>query len=289
MKTYRTIKELRAALESARQGGASIGLIPTMGALHEGHASLIRAAVQETGFAVVSVFVNPTQFGPTEDLAAYPRPLEADCRLAESLGAQAVFAPEVGEMYPSGEPAWVEVGGHLTGILCGRSRPDHFRGVTTVVAKLFNIVGPCRAYFGQKDGQQAQVVRRMAAELFMPVEVVIKPLIREADGLALSSRNVYLSSSQRAAALVLFKSLAEAGACLERGEREPQKITALLKARIKAEPLAELDYAEIYSFPELNDPGPEICGPVMIALAARVGSTRLIDNLVWPEKPALDA
>lgn len=288
MEIYRSVKELRAALARARQTGAAIGLVPTMGALHEGHASLIRAAASETDYVVVSLFVNPTQFGPGEDLAAYPRTLEADCRLARGLGVQAIFQPEAPEMYPAGEQVWVEVTGPLAEVLCGRSRPGHFRGVTTVVAKLFNIVGPCRAYFGQKDGQQAQIIRRMAAALFMPVEVVVKPTVREADGLALSSRNAYLSPEQRTAALVLSRSLAEAEALLNQGERDIQKIMARIRERIKAEPLAELDYAEAYAFPDFGLVGPVINTPVMIALAVRFGRARLIDNLVWQDGAAAE-
>ncbi|MDR2006001.1 MAG: pantoate--beta-alanine ligase, partial [Acidaminococcales bacterium] len=207
MLLLKTVREACAACREAKGRGGGVGLVPTMGALHAGHASLIKAAARENDFVVVSVFVNPTQFAPTEDLDAYPRSLEKDCALAEEMGAQAVFAPAAAQMYPGGEGVWVEVAGRLTEILCGRSRPAHFRGVTTVVAKLFNIIAPDRAYFGQKDGQQAQVIRRMAAELFIPVEIKIMPIVREADGLALSSRNAYLSERERAAALVLSRSL----------------------------------------------------------------------------------
>ncbi len=280
MKIFTTIQDLRDDLRPARAAGNSVGLVPTMGALHEGHGSLIRAACAENDYVVVSNFVNPTQFAPTEDLDAYPRTLEADCRLADEIGARAVFAPPVAEMYPQGDPVWVEVAGHLTGILCGRSRPTHFRGVTTVVAKLFNIVGPCRAYFGQKDGQQAQVIRRMVEDLFMPVELRILPIIREADGLALSSRNVYLSPAERAAALALSRSLNEAKSLVAGGERNTQAVLKHIVGRIEAEPLAKLDYAELYSFPDLTEMGERLSGRVFIALAVKFGGARLIDNLV---------
>lgn len=280
MKIFTDIKELRVDLDRARAAGHSVGLVPTMGALHEGHGSLIRAACAENGYVVVSNFVNPTQFAPTEDLDAYPRSLEADCRLAKEIGAQAVFAPEVQEMYPEGDSTWVEVTGHLTGILCGRTRPTHFRGVTTVVAKLFNIVGPCRAYFGQKDGQQAQVIRRMIQDLFMPVELRIMPLIRESDGLAMSSRNAYLSLEERRAALVLSRTLNEAKKMMEGGQRDKAAVVAFITDKIKAEPLGALDYAEIYQFPDLSEMGATLSGQVFIGLAVKFGSARLLDNVV---------
>lgn len=280
MKIFTNIKELREDLERARAAGQSVGLVPTMGALHEGHGSLIRAACAENGYVVVSNFVNPTQFAPTEDLDAYPRSLEADCRLAKEIGAQAVFAPEVQEMYPEGDSTWVEVTGHLTGILCGRTRPTHFRGVTTVVAKLFNIVGPCRAYFGQKDGQQAQVIRRMINDLFMPVELRIMPLIRERDGLAMSSRNAYLSSEERQAALVLSRTLNDAKKMMQGGQRDKVAIVDFITDSIKSESLGSLDYAEIYQFPDLSEMGATLSGRVFIGLAVKFGGARLIDNVV---------
>jgi pantoate--beta-alanine ligase len=280
MLLLKTVEQAHKACREAKKRGASIGLVPTMGALHAGHASLIGAAAAENAFVVVSVFVNPTQFAPTEDLGSYPRALEKDCALARAMGAQAVFAPDAGQMYPGGEEVWVEVAGRLTGILCGRSRKSHFRGVTTVVAKLFNIVAPDRAYFGQKDGQQAQVIRRMAEELFMPVKIRIMPIVREDDGLALSSRNIYLSGKERAAALVLSRSLRAAAAKIEEGEKEPAAIAALLKSLVAAEPLAQLEYAEIYSFPSLAEFAGNIEGQAFIALAVKIGRTRLIDNIV---------
>ena len=280
MKIFTSISTLQNDLAAARSGGSTIGLVPTMGALHEGHGSLIKAACAENDYVVVSNFVNPTQFGPNEDLAAYPRDLEGDCRLAEQIGAQAVFAPAVEDMYPEGSAAWVEVTGRLTSILCARTRPTHFRGVTTVVAKLFNLVGPCRAYFGQKDGQQAQVVRRMIQDLFMPIEMRIMPIIREADGLALSSRNAYLSPSEREAALVLPRALIGARDMIEGGEKNKGRILAFIRDRIASEPLGRLDYAEIYKFPSLEELPESISGKIFIAAAVKFGGARLIDNQV---------
>ena len=216
MKLCRTTAELREEIALAKTAGKTIGLVPTMGALHEGHASLIKAAAMENELVVVSVFVNPTQFGPNEDLDAYPRTLDADCKLAESCGADIVFAPTPAEMYPSEDMTWVEVTGDITKVLCGRTRPIHFRGVTTVVAKLFNLAQPDHAYFGQKDAQQAEVLKRMVKDLFFNVKLRIMPIVREADGLAKSSRNTYLSKSERAAAVVLSSSLETASCFLKR-------------------------------------------------------------------------
>lgn len=281
MKIFTTIADLKKDIEMAGKAGASVGLVPTMGALHAGHGSLIEAACNENGYVVVSNFINPTQFGPNEDLASYPRDMEGDCRLAREIGAQAVFAPAVEEMYPEGSsPVWVEVKGRLSSILCGLSRPGHFRGVTTVVAKLFNIVGPCRAYFGQKDGQQAQIICRMARDLFMPVEMRILPIIREIDGLALSSRNAYLSVEERRAALVLPRALAEASEMIGRGEKNKERILAYVRDKIVAEPLAQLDYVEIYTFPGLEELPEQISGKIMLAAAVKFGGARLIDNQV---------
>ncbi len=280
MKLCHTIEEIRAACRDARKAGKTVGLVPTMGALHAGHASLIKAASTENSFVVVSVFVNPTQFAPTEDLSTYPRTLEADCRIAKEMGAQAVFAPSDRDMYLEGAATWVEVIGPITGILCGKSRPTHFRGVTTVVNKLFNIVQPDRAYFGQKDGQQAQIIRRMAEDLFMPLEIRIMPIVREEDGVALSSRNIYLTPGERTAALVLSKSLNNAKQLVEKGERQTAALRKAITDIIKAEPLAAIDYVELYSFPDLTELGENISGQVFIALAVRFGKTRLIDNIV---------
>ncbi len=280
MQVFTTIEQVRQACKEARSKGLTIGLVPTMGALHEGHASLIRAASVENDFVVVSIFVNPTQFAPNEDLSSYPRTLEADCVLAEQAGASAIFAPQVEEMYPAGECTWVEVLGSMPQVLCGKSRPSHFRGVTTVVSKLFNIVQPDRAYFGQKDGQQAQIICRMVKDLFMPLEIRVMPIVREDDGLALSSRNVYLSPKERQAALVLSRSLRNLQQLVAKGERDREKLLLAVKQQIEAEPLAQIDYVELHAFPDLTEAPQLLAGQIFAALAVRVGKTRLIDNIV---------
>ena len=280
----KTVEELRNEIAIAKTAGKTIGLVPTMGALHEGHASLIKAANQENDIVVVSVFVNPTQFGPTEDLDSYPRTLEADCKLAEAQGADIVFAPTPKEMYPSEDMTWVEVTGDVTKVLCGRSRPIHFRGVTTVVSKLFNLAQPDRAYFGQKDAQQVQVLTRMVKDLFFNLQLRIMPIVREADGLAKSSRNTYLSAEERQAGLILSKSLKQARALFAAGERDPQKLVAATTAMIKTEPMADIDYVEIYQMPDLNECQEQLVGQNLLALAVRFGKTRLIDNTILEVK-----
>ena len=255
-----------------------------MGALHEGHASLITAANRENDFVVVSVFVNPTQFGPNEDLDAYPRTLEADCKLAEEKGANVVFAPSPKEMYPSEDDTWVEVTGDVTKVLCGRTRPIHFRGVTTVVTKLFNLAQPDRAYFGQKDAQQVEVLKRMVKDLFFPLELRVMPIIREKDGLAKSSRNTYLNESERIAALVLSRSLKAAKEMYAAGERDAEKIIAAVTEGIKAEPMSNIDYVEIYALPELKPIANPLKGSNLLAVAVKFGTTRLIDNVVLEEE-----
>lgn len=281
MKLCRTTAELRVEIALAKAAGKTIGLVPTMGALHEGHASLIKAAAMENELVVVSVFVNPTQFGPNEDLDAYPRTLDADCKLAESCGADIVFAPTPAEMYPSEDMTWVEVTGDITKVLCGRTRPIHFRGVTTVVAKLFNLAQPDHAYFGQKDAQQAEVLKRMVKDLFFNVKLRIMPIVREADGLAKSSRNTYLSKSERAAAVILSSSLETASMLFKAGERSSQKLVEGVKKLIGDEPMAQIDYVEIYALPGLT-PAPEVLtkGQYLLALAVKFGTTRLIDNVI---------
>ena len=284
MKLIHTVAELRDEIAIAKSLGKSIGLVPTMGALHEGHASLIKAANQENNFVVVSVFVNPTQFAPNEDLDAYPRTLEADCILAEKMGADIVFAPSPQEMYPSANDTWVEVTGDVTKVLCGRSRPIHFRGVTTVVAKLFNLAQPDRAYFGQKDAQQVEVLKRMVKDLFFPLQLRIMPIIREADGLAKSSRNTYLSTEEHNAALVLSKSLKMAQEMFVNGERSSTKIVNAVTEFIKTEPMSNIDYVEIYSLPELQAVAEPMTGSNLLAVAVKFGTTRLIDNIVLEDK-----
>ena len=284
MKLVHTVAELRDEVTAAKAQGLTIGLVPTMGALHEGHASLIAAANKENDFVVVSVFVNPTQFGPNEDLDAYPRTLEADCKLAERMGANVVFAPSPKEMYPSADDTWVEVTGDITKVLCGRTRPIHFRGVTTVVTKLFNLAQPDRAYFGQKDAQQVEVLKRMVKDLFFPLTLRVMPIIREADGLAKSSRNTYLSAEEHTAALVLSRSLKAAKAMYEAGERDAAKITAAVTADIEKEPMSNIDYVEIYALPGLEPVSNPMVGSNLLAVAVKFGTTRLIDNVVLEEK-----
>lgn len=280
----KTVEELRNEIALAKTAGKSIGLVPTMGALHEGHASLIHAAQKENDLVVVSVFVNPTQFGPNEDLDSYPRTLEADCQLAEEQGADIVFAPTPKEMYPSEDMTWVEVTGDITKVLCGRSRPSHFRGVTTVVSKLFNLAQPDRAYFGQKDAQQVQVLTRMVKDLFFNLQLRIMPIIREADGLAKSSRNSYLSAEERQAALILSKSLRFVEELFAAGERDPQKLVESTIGMIKTEPMSEIDYVEMYQMPDLTEVKAEMTGRSLLAVAVRFGKTRLIDNIILEVK-----
>lgn len=284
MRLVHTVAELREEIALAKAQDLTIGLVPTMGALHEGHASLISAANRENDFVVVSVFVNPTQFGPNEDLDAYPRTLEADCKLAEEKGANVVFAPSPKEMYPSDDDTWVEVTGDVTKVLCGRSRPIHFRGVTTVVTKLFNLAQPNRAYFGQKDAQQVEVLKRMVKDLFFPLELRVMPIIREKDGLAKSSRNTYLSAEEHTAALVLSRSLKAAKEMYAAGERNAEAIVNAVTEGIKAEPMSSIDYVEMYALPELKPIANPLKGSNLLAVAVKFGTTRLIDNIVLEEE-----
>jgi len=286
LKICTTIDEMRAASRAARRAGKRLGLVPTMGALHEGHLSLVRAARRASDVVSASIFVNPTQFGPNEDLARYPRSFERDCKLLESEGGDLVFAPTVEEMYPTSRdgsvrPAsgtWVTVEG-LSNKLDGRSRPGHFRGVTTVVSKLFHIVEPDAAFFGQKDAAQVAVVRRMVQDLNLPVEIVICPIVREPDGLAMSSRNAYLDPKQRQQALVLHRALARVQQVAERGELGAAKLAAAGRQEIASEPAVRLDYFELVD-PDTLDPVADASRGALVAVAAYVGSTRLIDNIV---------
>jgi pantoate--beta-alanine ligase len=272
-----TIAETRAGLDAVRAEGRTVGLFPTMGYLHEGHATLMRQVRAECDVAVLTIFVNPLQFGAGEDLEQYPRDLDRDLALAASLGFDVVFAPDVDEMYPV--PALTAVGvSELAATMEGASRPTHFAGVATVVAKLFNIAGPCRAYFSEKDFQQLVIVSRMARDLSFPVEVVACPFVREADGLALSSRNVYLTPAERAAAPVLFQSLRAGAEAVRAGERNPRALIDLVAARITAEPLAELDYVEVVDPTTLRRPD-RLAGEARLLVAARFGRPRLLDNL----------
>jgi pantoate--beta-alanine ligase len=275
--TVETIVDVRAACDDVRARGGSVGLVPTMGYFHEGHRSLMRAARAAHDMVVVSLFVNPTQFSPTEDLDAYPRDLDADTTVAIAEGVDVLFCPSVDEMYPDGARTTVHVAG-LTEGLCGASRPGHFDGVTTIVAKLFAIVGPCTAYFGRKDAQQLAVVRRMATDLDLPVRVVGCPLVREPDGVAMSSRNSYLSSDDRRRATLLVRSLHAAADAVVSGERDARAVRRILRQTLASEPAVRVDYAEVVDAATL-EPVDRIEHDTLIALAAFVGKTRLIDNL----------
>lgn len=274
-----TVADLRAACDRARAGGHSVGLVPTMGFLHAGHRSLMRAARAGCDFVVVTIFVNPLQFGPGEDLDRYPRDLAGDLAQCEEEQVDCVFAPAAREMYPSAPLTTVHVA-RLTEGMCGAARPTHFDGVTTIVAKLFAIVGPCTAYFGRKDAQQLAVVRRMAEDLNLPVTVVGCPLVREADGLALSSRNAYLDPEERAAAPVLFAALRAAGDAVVAGERDAQRLRAIVRETVAKEPSVALEYVDVRDAQGL-EPVATIDGDreLLVALAARIGATRLIDNI----------
>ena len=277
MKTIATIAELRAALDDHRAAGRTIGFVPTMGYLHDGHASLMRAARQRDDVVVTSIFVNPLQFGVGEDLDAYPRDLARDTALATEAGVDVLFTPSVAEMYPRPVLTTVSVA-EVSERFEGATRPTHFAGVATVVAKLFAIVGPCRAYFGAKDWQQIAVVRRMAADLSLPVEVVGCPTVRELDGLAMSSRNVYLTPEEREAAPVLYTALKAGVASVTAGERDPAVVRDLVADIIRAEPLAELDYAEVVDAESLTVPE-RLSGNLRLLAAVRFGRARLIDNV----------
>lgn len=278
MKLVHTIAEVREATSSARASGTTVGLVPTMGALHDGHLSLVNAARRENGFVAVSIFVNPAQFAPSEDLAKYPRTLDQDTEECEAAGVDLVFAPNAQEMYPRGFDSWVDVGG-VTEMLEGKFRPTHFRGVATVCLKLFSIFRPDAAYFGRKDYQQLRVMEKMVSDLNLPLRIVPCDIIRETDGLAMSSRNRYLSSEERKAALCLSQSLADAEAAYQSGERSAMTIQHVVKHRLDAEPLAEIDYAVVVDAETLL-PIETIIRPAVVLLAVRIGSTRLIDNTV---------
>lgn len=278
------VAKLRELVANFKKENKSIGLVPTMGALHEGHASLINASAKENDITIVSVFVNPTQFGPNEDYEAYPRTLENDCIVAQNSGADVVFAPKNKDLYPNEDMTWVEVTGDVTKVLCGRTRPIHFRGVTTVVSKLFNLSRADRAYFGLKDAQQTEVLRRMVDDLFFNVELRIMPIVREADGLAKSSRNTYLSLEERKSALILSKSLKLAKEAFTNGQRDVEAILNLVKDTIQFEKTSQIDYVEMYKLPGLKPVGNKIEGRVLLALAVKFGTTRLIDNVILEDK-----
>lgn len=277
VKIFNDIDSLKSYLKELRQKGKSIGFVPTMGYLHEGHGSLIKASYAREDHTVLSIYVNPTQFGPAEDLDAYPRDIDRDIEVAKACGADILFFPNDEVMYPEGYATYVEVE-NLTETLCGASRPSHFKGVTTIVTKLFNIVKPDRAYFGQKDAQQSLVIKRMAADLNMDVEVVVCPIVREDDGLAMSSRNTYLTPRQRQQATILSKSLKRAAEMLQSGVLDSTTILEEMKAMIEAQAEANLDYIQVVSERTLK-PIEKVNENALIAVAVKFGKTRLIDNL----------
>jgi pantoate--beta-alanine ligase len=278
MQIITSIQEMQAEAERLRLQGQRIGFVPTMGYLHEGHLSLVRAARQHADVVIMSIFVNPTQFGPTEDYNEYPRNFERDVALAASVGCHIVFNPTVNDIYPENYLTYVEVE-KITGVLCGRSRPTHFRGVTTIVAKLFHIVKPHVAVFGQKDAQQALVIQRMVRDLNFDIQIVIAPIVREKDGLAMSSRNIYLTPEQRQQAVALYQALMMAKSLIEKGERNAQVIKDHMRRHIERLAAATIDYIEIVDTTHLQ-PLAVLQGEVLIALAVKIGKPRLIDNII---------
>lgn len=278
MRVIEKISDLKAAITAQRKAGKSIGLVPTMGFLHEGHISLVEASRRDNDITVMSIFVNPAQFGVNEDFDKYPKDIEGDCRKAEEAGTDIIFAPTAAEMYPQGYGTYVDVNG-ITNRMCGRSRPGHFKGVATVVTKLFNIVQPDKAYFGQKDAQQAVVIKKLVHELNMNIDIEVCPIVREKDGLAMSSRNVYLSPEERKAALVLSAALAKAERLINEGERDARKIHALIENEICGESLADIDYIAVVDAGTLEEIK-LLKGSIMAAVAVRFGKTRLIDNII---------
>ncbi|HEU5400954.1 MAG TPA: pantoate--beta-alanine ligase [Terriglobales bacterium] len=278
MKVLSTVAEMQAACRELRQSGKSLGFVPTMGALHQGHLSLVRAARAHNQAVAASIFVNPLQFGPSEDFSKYPRTFDRDRQFLEAEKVDLLFAPSHEEMYPKGSSTAVYVAG-LSEKLDGRSRPGHFQGVTTVVAKLFEIVRPHRAYFGQKDAAQVAVIRKMVDDLNVDIEIVVCPIVREQDGLALSSRNTYLSPEQRKQALALYRSLTRIQTFADRGERASSALIEAGKQVLADEPAVQLDYFEVVD-PNTLDPVPDISRGALVAIAAWVGTTRLIDNIV---------
>ncbi len=282
MKVATTIAEVRAQVAQWKKQGLTVGLVPTMGYLHEGHASLVDKAVSQCDKVVASVFVNPTQFGPNEDLETYPRDFDHDCKLLEEHGCDMVFHPEVSEMYFEDAATYVEIQSDMPKQLCGKTRPIHFRGVCTVVAKLFNIVTPDKAFFGQKDAQQLAIIKRMVRDMSYGIEIVGCPIIREEDGLAKSSRNTYLNEEERKAALVLSKSIELGQKMVEEGEKDANKIVDAMISNISKEPLAKIDYVSAVDGVTMM-PVEKIEGCVLVAMAVYIGKTRLIDNFIVEE------
>jgi pantoate--beta-alanine ligase len=278
MKVAKTIESVRSLVKTARSAGKSVGLVPTMGALHIGHISLIEEAVKRCDFVVVSIFVNPAQFGPSEDFEKYPQSIEEDLEICRKAGVDLVFAPKAEQMYPTENLAWINVE-KLTESLCGKSRPTHFRGVTTVCAKLFNIVAPDIAFFGQKDAQQAIVIKRMVADLNMPLQIVVCPTVRQSNGLAVSSRNKYLTEEQKKDALLIYKSLQTARRITEAGTKDTETIITEMRKILNQAPSINVEYTSIVDAETLQGLS-EIEGKVLIAIAVKIDSTRLIDNIV---------
>jgi len=278
MKVAKTIKSVRNLVKAVRSKGKIIGFVPTMGALHIGHISLIEKAKQQTDFVVVSIFVNPTQFGPGEDFKKYPRPLSADLKICRKAGVDVVFAPATEQMYPKENLTWVNVG-KLTEQLCGRFRPGHFSGVTTVCAKLFNIVAPDIAFFGQKDAQQAIVIKRMVADLNMPLKIIVCPTVRQADGLAVSSRNQYLTRQQKKDAPLIYKSLQKCQKLIEDGVTDSKTIINQMRKILQQAPSIKIEYISIVDADTLQELK-KITGKVLTVVAVKIGSTRLIDNIL---------
>lgn len=279
MKVLRTIKEIKEYAKTQKQAGKIIGLVPTMGALHEGHLTLMRAAREKCDIVIASVFVNPVQFGPNEDYDAYPRRFEEDCKKLETVLVDAVFHPEPAEMYPDGYATYVNVEGEITHKLCGAQRPGHFRGVATVVTKLMNLSRADEAFFGQKDAQQVVVISRFVEDLNINVHINMVPIVREESGLARSSRNQYLSADEKKAALVLSRSLKAAKMLYADGENKVAELKKVVSDILEAEPMATVDYVELYSFPGLLSIE-EVKGPALLAIAVKIGKTRLIDNVI---------
>lgn len=279
MKVLRTIKEIKEYAKTQKQAGKIIGLVPTMGALHEGHLTLMRAAREKCDIVIASVFVNPVQFGPNEDYDAYPRRFEEDCKKLETVPVDAVFHPEPAEMYPDGYATYVNVEGEITHKLCGAQRPGHFRGVATVVTKLMNLSRADEAFFGQKDAQQVVVISRFVEDLNINVHINMVPIVRDESGLARSSRNQYLSADEKKAALVLSRSLKAAKMLYADGENKVAELKKVVSDILEAEPMATVDYVELYSFPGLLSIE-EVKGPALLAIAVKIGKTRLIDNVI---------
>jgi pantoate--beta-alanine ligase len=278
MVVFQKNDEIKSFVNGLKKVGRMLGFVPTMGYLHEGHLALVREAKKTCQAVIVSIFVNPTQFGPQDDFDRYPRDSERDLRMLEEEGVDAVFMPPVPEIYPQGYVTYVTLKG-LRDCLCGRSRPGHFDGVATVVTKLFNIIRPDKAFFGQKDGQQVLVIRKMVEDLNMETEIITVPTVRESDGLAMSSRNSYLRTEERKAAPVLYRGLTAAQAAFDRGERDPERLCKIVVGMLAREPLARVDYVEIRSIPNLEPVG-IITRPVLLAAAVYFSKTRLIDNIV---------